>query len=113
MHVQLDMSFGDDYHYKLVTKYKYKNLKSSKKCRDNIIKRLYYWQECRSSQSSIELIDVALSNASENKWITAPRIILCGQMIGITEGHADLSMIGDFTANVMNLGPEHGTADGV
>jgi imidazolonepropionase-like amidohydrolase len=33
-------------------------------------------------------------------------------MIGITGGHADLSMMGGFAETVMDLGPEYGIADG-
>lgn len=58
-------------------------------------------------------IDVALSRASENKWIEAPHIIPSGHALSITGGHQDPDMLGGFAPNVLQVDYRTGVADGV
>lgn len=114
MHVHLDMDFEDNYQYLLVTESASKNsLRGAKNAEKTLLAGFTTVRNVGQVHPSAELIDVALSEASDNGWIVAPRIIPCGHMIGITGGHADLSMMGGFSENVMDLGPKNGTADGV
>jgi len=114
MHVHLDMDFEDNYQYLLVTESTSKNaLRGAKNAEKTLLSGFTTIRNIGQVHPSAELIDVALSEASDNDWIVAPRIIACGHMIGITGGHADLSMMGGYAENVIDLGPQNGTADGV
>ena len=113
MHVHLDMDFEDNYQFQLVTESASKRtLRGAKNAKKTLLSGFTTVRNIGQVHPSIELIDVALSEASDNEWIVAPRIIPCGHMIGITGGHADLSMMGGFAENVMDLGPQNGIADG-
>ena len=113
MHVHLDLDFEANYQYKLVTENASKRtLRGVKNAEKTLLSGFTSVRNIGQVHPSIELIDVALSEASDNKWIAAPRIIPCGHMIGITGGHADLAMMGGFAENVMDLGPLNGIADG-
>ena len=113
MHVHLDMDFVDGYQFQLVTENASKRaLRGAKNAKKTLMAGFTTVRNVGQVHPSIELINVALSEASNNDWITAPRIIPCGHMIGISGGHADPAMMGGFAENVMDLGPEHGTADG-
>lgn len=113
MHVHLDMDFEDNYQYQIVTESASKRtLRGAKNAEKTVLSGFTTVRNIGQGHPTIELIDVALSEASDNEWIVAPRIIPCGHMIGITGGHADLSMMGGFAENVMDLGPQNGIADG-
>ena len=113
MHVHLDMDFEDNYQYLLVTESTSKNsLRGARNAEKTLLSGFTTVRNIGQVHPSIELIGVALSEASDNGWIVAPRIIPCGHMIGITGGHADLSMMGGYAENIMDLGPKNGTADG-
>jgi len=62
---------------------------------------------------SLDLIGVALANASAEGWIRAPRIIPSGHMISILGGHGDLSMAEGLSEGMLELGPEYGVVSGV
>jgi imidazolonepropionase-like amidohydrolase len=62
---------------------------------------------------SLDLIGVALANASAAGWIRAPRIIPSGHMISILGGHGDLSMAEGLSEGMLELGPEYGVVSGV
>lgn len=113
MHVHLDIDFEDNYQYQLVTESASKRtLRGAKNAEKTLLSGFTTVRNIGQVHPTIELIDVALSEASDNEWIVAPRIIPCGHMIGITGGHADLSMMGGFAENVMDLDPKNGIADG-
>jgi len=57
-----------------------------------------------------ELVDVALSEASDEGWIKAPRIIPTGHMITIAGGHGDLTL--GLAEGLIQVGPEHGIVNG-
>jgi len=113
MHVHLDMDFVDNYQYQLVTESGSKQtLRASKNARKTLLAGFTTVRNIGQVHPTKELIDVALSEAEKNGWIEAPRIIPCGHMIGITGGHADLSMMGGFAEGILDAEPEYGIADG-
>ena len=113
MHVHLDMDFEDNYQYQLVTESGSKQtLRAAKNARKTLMSGFTTVRNIGQTHPSIELIDVALSEAEKNGWIEAPRIIPCGHMIGITGGHADLAMFGGFAEGILDIEPEYGVADG-
>lgn len=113
MHVHLDMNFEDGYQFQLVTESASKRAyRAARNAEKTVMAGFTTIRNTGQTHPALELIDVALSEASDEKWVKAPRIIPCGHMIGISGGHADLAMFGGFAENVMDLGPENGTADG-
>ncbi|MGB5160174.1 MAG: amidohydrolase family protein [Thermoanaerobaculia bacterium] len=62
---------------------------------------------------TLDLITVALAEASEAGTIAAPHIIACGHALSITGGHIDPAMFVGSAEGVLELGPEFGIADGV
>jgi len=113
MHVHLDMDFVEGYQFQLVTESASKRaLRGAKNAEVTLMAGFTTVRNVGQVHPSIELINVALSEASDNKWIVAPRIIPCGHMIGISGGHADPAMMGGFAEGVMDLGSEYGMADG-
>jgi len=62
---------------------------------------------------TLDLITVALAEASEAGTIAAPHIIACGHALSITGGHIDPAMFVASAEGVLELGPEYGIADGV
>jgi len=113
MHVHLDMDFEDNYQYQLVTESGSKQtLRAAKNAQKTLMAGFTTVRNIGQTHPSIELIDVALSEAEKNGWIEAPRIIPCGHMIGITGGHADLAMFGGFAEGILDIEPEYGVADG-
>jgi len=62
---------------------------------------------------SATLIAVALADASEKGWIAAPRIIAAGHALSITGGQIDPAMWVSSAEGILELGPEHGIADGI
>ena len=113
MHVHLDMDFVEGYQFQLVTESASKRaLRGVKNAEKTLMAGFTTVRNVGQVHPSIELINVALSEASNAEWIAAPRIIPCGHMIGISGGHADPAMMGGFAENVMDQGPKYGTADG-
>ena len=62
---------------------------------------------------TLDLITVALAEASEAGLIEAPHIVACGHALSITGGHIDPAMFVSSAEGVLELGPEFGIADGV
>lgn len=56
-----------------------------------------------------DFVDVALMRATDQDFITGPRIFPAGHSIGITGGHCDTT---GYVPGVLELGPESGVADG-
>mgnify|MGYP003637020107 CR=1 FL=1 len=113
MHVHLDIDFVNNYQYQLVTESGSKQtLRAARNARKTLLAGFTTVRNIGQTHPTIELIDVALSEAEKNGWIEAPRIIPCGHMIGITGGHADLAMFGGFADGILDTEPEHGIADG-
>tara|TARA_R110002124_G_scaffold60757_1_gene166541 strand:- start:10512 stop:11795 length:1284 start_codon:yes stop_codon:yes gene_type:complete len=113
MHVHLNLDFIPNYSTLLVTDNASKSaLRASKNAEATLMAGFTTVRNIGQVHPSIELIDVSLADASDNGWINAPRIIPTGHMLGITGGHADLSMQGGFAETVMDLGPEYGIANG-
>ncbi|GMR17596.1 MAG: amidohydrolase family protein [Gammaproteobacteria bacterium] len=59
------------------------------------------------------LVAVALRDASEKGWISAPHIIAAGHALSITGGQIDPAMWVGSAEGLLDLGPENGVADGV
>ncbi len=59
---------------------------------------------------SVGFADVALRHAIEKGLVEGPRMITAGHSLGITGGHCDVT---GYAPGILELGPEHGTADGV
>jgi imidazolonepropionase-like amidohydrolase len=113
MHVHLDMDFMKNHATLMVTEGNSKRtLRAVKNAEKTLLAGFTTVRNIGQVHPTIELIDVALSEASDEGWIKSPRLIPCGHMIGITGGHADLSMFGGFGEGVMDLSPEYGIADG-
>ena len=60
---------------------------------------------------TLDLVDVALSEAADEGWIAAPRIIPCGHMIGILGGHADPTMELGLSEGKLEPSPKYGIVD--
>ena len=113
MHVHLNMDFIPNYTSLLVTDNAAMSaLRASKNAETTLMAGFTTVRNLGQVHPSIELIDVALADASDQGWIHAPRIIATGHMVGITGGHSDLAMMGGFAETVMDLGPAYGIADG-
>lgn len=113
MHVHLDMDFDDNYQFQLVTESGSKQtLRAAKNAQKTLMAGFTTVRNIGQTHPTIELIDVALSEAEKNGWIESPRIIPCGHMIGITGGHADLAMFGGFADGILDTDPKYGIADG-
>ncbi|WP_242082868.1 metal-dependent hydrolase family protein [Aestuariivivens sediminis] len=113
MHVHLDMDFMKNHANLMVTENSSKRtLRAVKNAEKTLLAGFTTIRNLGQIHPTKELIDVALSEASDDNWIVSPRIIPCGHMIGTTGGHADLSMFGNFAEGVMDLSPEYGIADG-
>ena len=112
-HVHLDVDFVENHASFLVTENSCKRaLRGVKNARTNLLAGFTTIRNIGQIHPALELIDVALSEASTENWIEAPRIVPSGHLIGITGGHADISMFGGFAEGVMDLGIEYGIADG-
>lgn len=112
-HVHLYANLVDNYQFLLVTESASKGaLRGQKNAEKTLMAGFTTVRDVGQIHPSIELINVALAEASDNEWIAAPRIIPCGHRIGISGGHSDHTMIGGFAEEVMNSGPEYGIADG-
>ena len=95
MHVHLDMNFEDGYQFQMVTESASKRaLRAVRNAEKTVMAGFTTIRNTGQTHPALELIDVALSEASNDEWVKAPRIIPCGHMIGITGGHADISMMG-------------------
>lgn len=57
-----------------------------------------------------DFVDVSLMRAIERGTLEGPRIFPGGHAIGITGGHCDIT---GYAPGILELGPEHGVADGV
>jgi imidazolonepropionase-like amidohydrolase len=62
---------------------------------------------------TLDMIDVALANASDAGHIRAPRIVPAGHMITILGGHGDLSMGEGLSEGMLELDPARGVISGV
>lgn len=113
MHVHLDMDFIRNYQFLPITESASKTaLRAAKNAKKTLMAGFTTIRNIGQTHPAKELILVATSEASAEDWIEAPRIIPCGHMIGITGGHADVSMSADYAEGVFDLGFEHGMADG-
>ncbi|WP_149304953.1 metal-dependent hydrolase family protein [Pareuzebyella sediminis] len=113
MHVHLNMDFVPNHFTLFVIDNASKSaLRAAKNAESTLMAGFTTVRNIGQLHPSIELIDVALAEASDNGWINAPHIIPTGHALGITGGHADLSMQGGFAETVIDLGPEYGIADG-
>ena len=59
------------------------------------------------------LLDVALAEAIDRRWVEGPRIISAGHAISTTGGHLDPSAQSHLAPHMMPLSVEEGIADGV
>lgn len=55
-----------------------------------------------------DLLAVALSKASDEGWIEAPRIFAAGHSVTISGGHADPEMLSKIASGLVPSGPDHG-----
>lgn len=62
---------------------------------------------------TLDLVVVALAAATESGTVAGPEIIAVGHALSITGGHIDPAMFMSAAEGVLDLGPEHGVADGV
>lgn len=114
MHVHLEMNLDPGYNFQPVTENASKRvLRAAKNAKLTLMAGFTTVRNMGQTHPSLILIDVALSEASDDDWIEAPRIIPSGHMLSITGGHGDPAMHGGFSEGIMDLGPENGVADGV
>ncbi|MFY0627693.1 MAG: amidohydrolase family protein [Reichenbachiella sp.] len=113
MHVHLDMNFEKNYQFKMVTDNASKTaLRGAQNAKKTLLGGFTTVRNIGQTHPTIELLNVSLAEATDNGWITGPRIIACGHMIGITGGHADPSMMSGLAEEVLVSGPKYGIADG-
>lgn len=114
MHVHLDLNF-DDANFDIVVKESGSEgaLRGARNAELTLMAGFTTVRNIGQVHPSLELIDVALSRASSDGWIRAPRIVPAGHMITILGGHGDLSMAEGLSEGMLELGPEHGVVSGV
>lgn len=114
MHVHLETNFDAGYSFQPVTENASKRvLRCARNAKLTLLAGFTTVRNVGQTHPSLILLDVALSEASDNDWIEAPRIIPTGHQLSITGGHGDPAMHGGFSEGIMDLGPENGVADGV
>lgn len=114
MHVHLDLDFGPNAFQVVVTESGSKGaLRGAKNAQLTLMAGFTTVRNLGQVHYSNELLDVALSEAINEGWITGPRIIPAGHMITILGGHGDLSMGQGLAENILDLGPETGVINGV
>jgi imidazolonepropionase-like amidohydrolase len=62
---------------------------------------------------TLDLVTVALAEATERGTVPGPHIIAVGHALSISGGHIDPAMFMSAAEGVLDLGPEHGVADGI
>ncbi|WP_136479841.1 metal-dependent hydrolase family protein [Cognatitamlana onchidii] len=113
MHVHLDLDFVKNYQFLPVTENGSKaTLRAAKNAKKTLLAGFTTVRNIGQTNPTKELIGVSLAEASEANWIPSPRIIPCGHMIGITGGHADIAMMGNYAEGVFDLGFENGMING-
>ncbi|WP_298236804.1 amidohydrolase family protein [uncultured Algibacter sp.] len=113
MHVHLDLDFIKNYQFLSVTESGSDAvLRGTKNAKKTLMAGFTTIRNIGQTHPTKELIGVSLAKASDAGWIEAPRIIPCGHMIGISGGHADISMMGGFAEGVYDLGYENGMING-
>jgi len=114
MHVHLDIDFVPDFDKLTVTENASKGaLRAAKNAELTLMAGFTTIRNIGQANPTRELIGVALSEASDEGWVKAPRIIDSGHIIGITGGHGDISMVMGLAEGVLELGPDHGMINGV
>ncbi|MBT4498837.1 MAG: amidohydrolase family protein [Gemmatimonadetes bacterium] len=88
-------------------------LRGAKNARTTLLAGFTTVRDVAQVYPSLELITVALAEASEKGWIEAPHIIACGHALSITGGHIDPTMLAGSAEGILELSPEYGIADGV
>ena len=113
MHVHLDMDFIQGYKDLLLTENAGDaTLRAAKNAEKTLMAGFTTVRNVGIAHYTLDLIDVALSKASDKGWIAAPRIIPCGHMIGITGGHADPTMQLGLSEGKLEPDLRYGIVDG-
>jgi imidazolonepropionase-like amidohydrolase len=113
MHVHLDMDFIQGYKDLLLSENAGKaTLRGVKNAKKTLMAGFTAVRNVGITHYTLDLIDVALSEASDKGWIAAPRIIPCGHMIGITGGHADPTMQLGLSEGKLEPDLRYGIVDG-
>ncbi|MDH3991073.1 MAG: amidohydrolase family protein [Gammaproteobacteria bacterium] len=114
MHVHLDLDFDAANFGIVVTESSSEAaLRGAKNAEQTLMAGFTTVRNVGQVHPSLDLIDVALAQASEQGWIKAPRIIPAGHMISILGGHGDLAMAEGLSEGMLELGPEYGVVSGV
>ena len=88
-------------------------LRGAKNARTTLLSGFTTVRDVGQIYPSLELITVALAEASEQGWIEAPHIIASGHALSITGGHIDPTMLVGSAEGMLELGPKYGIADGI
>jgi imidazolonepropionase-like amidohydrolase len=112
MHVHLDLDFNGSFDSIIYKESASKGaIRAATNAKKTLLAGFTTIRNVGQGHITKELVNVAVSEASDQGWIIAPRIIAAGHMITITGGHGDLIM--GMAENFGELGPESGVVNGV
>lgn len=113
MHVHLDLDFEKNLWVNSVTENASKGaLRAAKNAEKTLLAGFTTVRNIGQTHATLELVGVAISEASEAGWLVAPRVIDCGHIISITGGHGDLSMGLGVKEGLIEYGPNYGMVNG-
>ncbi len=110
MHVHLDADFAGNWDYLLKESASLGTARAIYNAEKTLMGGFTTVRNIGQVHLTKELIDVAVSEASDMGWIAAPRIIPSGHMISIQGGHGDLSM--GTAEGLIEVSPENGIING-
>lgn len=110
MHVHLDADFTGSWDYLYKESASTGAVRATRNAEKTLMAGFTTIRNIGQVHLTKELIDVAISEASDKEWIKAPRIIPSGHMISIQGGHGDLTL--GLAEGLINNDPEYGIING-
>ena len=111
MHVHLDLDFNGGFEHIITKESASKGaIRAVKNAEKTLMAGFTTIRNVGQGHLSLDLVNVAVAEASDEGWIKAPRIIAAGHMISITGGHGDLTL--GLSEELIKVGPEHGIING-
>ncbi|MBL4659885.1 MAG: amidohydrolase family protein [Alcanivoracaceae bacterium] len=111
MHVHLDLDFNGGFEHIITKESASKGaIRAVKNAEKTLMAGFTTIRNVGQGHLTTDLVNVAVSEASDEGWIKAPRIIAAGHMITITGGHGDLTL--GLAEELIKVGPEHGIING-
>ncbi|MBL4773385.1 MAG: amidohydrolase family protein, partial [Alcanivoracaceae bacterium] len=111
MHVHLDLDFNGGFEHIITKESASKGaIRAVKNAEKTLMAGFTTIRNVGQGHISLDLVNVAVAEASDEGWIKAPRIIAAGHMITISGGHGDLTL--GLAEELIKVGPEHGIING-